>query len=54
MKVFRRNLFLGFLFNVVLAMSSLGQKALTWQEVRDKFETLNPTLRAGLTREVIP
>src|ERR1700743_3920383 len=23
------------------------QKALTWQEVRDKFEAANPTLRAG-------
>jgi cobalt-zinc-cadmium efflux system outer membrane protein len=25
----------------------LAQKALTWQEVRDKFEAANPTLRAG-------
>src|SRR5262249_42412108 len=24
-----------------------AQKALTWQELRDKFETANPTLRAG-------
>ena len=25
----------------------LAQKALTWQDVRDKFEAANPTLRAG-------
>jgi outer membrane protein, heavy metal efflux system len=30
-----------------LAESGLAQKALTWQEVRDKFEAANPTLRAG-------
>jgi cobalt-zinc-cadmium efflux system outer membrane protein len=30
-----------------LAESCLAQKALTWQEVRDKFEAANPTLRAG-------
>ena len=29
------------------AGSGFAQKALTWQEVRDKFETANPTLRAG-------
>ncbi len=29
-----------------LAQSALGQ-ALTWQQVRDKFESANPTLRAG-------
>src|SRR5580704_1116966 len=27
--------------------SALAQKALTWQEVRAKFETANPTLQAG-------
>jgi cobalt-zinc-cadmium efflux system outer membrane protein len=27
--------------------SCFAQKALTWQEVRDKFEAANPTLRAG-------
>jgi cobalt-zinc-cadmium efflux system outer membrane protein len=30
-----------------MAESSFAQKALTWQEVRDKFEAGNPTLRAG-------
>jgi cobalt-zinc-cadmium efflux system outer membrane protein len=30
-----------------MAESSFAQKALTWQEVRDKFEAANPTLRAG-------
>jgi outer membrane protein, heavy metal efflux system len=29
------------------AESGYAQKALTWQEVRDKFESSNPTLRAG-------
>ena len=26
---------------------ALAQKALTWQQVRDQFETTNPTLRAA-------
>jgi cobalt-zinc-cadmium efflux system outer membrane protein len=30
-----------------LAESCFAQTALTWQEVRDKFEAANPTLRAG-------
>jgi len=30
-----------------LVPSGLAQKALTWQEVRDKFEAANPSLRAG-------
>jgi cobalt-zinc-cadmium efflux system outer membrane protein len=29
------------------AASALAQSALTWQQVRDKFEAANPTLRAG-------
>jgi cobalt-zinc-cadmium efflux system outer membrane protein len=29
------------------AKNSFAQKALTWQEIRDKFESANPTLRAG-------
>jgi cobalt-zinc-cadmium efflux system outer membrane protein len=37
----------GFLLSAVLAASSFAQKALTWHEVRDKFEKSNPTLRAG-------
>jgi outer membrane protein, heavy metal efflux system len=32
---------------VVLGSSALAQRALTWQEVRTKFEAANPTLRAG-------
>ena len=32
---------------LILAGSGFAQKALTWQEVRDKFEAANPSLRAG-------
>jgi outer membrane protein, heavy metal efflux system len=32
---------------VVVAQSGYAQKALTWQEVRNKFEASNPSLRAG-------
>ena len=35
------------LFAAVAAKTGLAQKPLTWQEVRDKFEAANPTLRAG-------
>jgi outer membrane protein, heavy metal efflux system len=38
---------LGLLLIGALDGHSLAQKALTWQEVRDKFEAANPTLRAG-------
>lgn len=38
---------LGCLVIVIPACSGFAQKALTWQEVRDKFEAANPTLRAG-------
>jgi cobalt-zinc-cadmium efflux system outer membrane protein len=31
-----------------LAADGYAQRALTWQEVRDKFEAANPTLKAGL------
>jgi cobalt-zinc-cadmium efflux system outer membrane protein len=31
----------------LLAQSGFAQKALTWQEVRDKFQAKNPSLRAG-------
>lgn len=47
-RTFRKKLCLGPLLAMFLPMSTLAQKALTWQEVRDKFEALNPTLRAGL------
>lgn len=48
MRVLRRGLWLGLLLNALFSASTLAQKALTWQEVRAKFEALNPTLRAGL------
>jgi len=32
---------------VLLGSSALAQRALTWQEVRARFEAANPTLRAG-------
>jgi len=38
---------LGLLVVVVSASRGFAQKALTWKEVREKFETANPTLRAG-------
>jgi outer membrane protein, heavy metal efflux system len=37
----------GLFATAVLAESGFAQKPLTWQEVRDKFEAANPTLRAG-------
>ena len=42
-----RRLCLGLLVVVVSASTGFAQKALTWQEVRAKFEAANPTLRAG-------
>jgi cobalt-zinc-cadmium efflux system outer membrane protein len=47
MKRFLSRLCVGFFVAAALAESSFAQKALTWQEVRDKFEAANPTLRAG-------
>jgi cobalt-zinc-cadmium efflux system outer membrane protein len=38
---------LALLLIAVAAGSGVAQKALTWEEVRDKFEAANPTLRAG-------
>jgi cobalt-zinc-cadmium efflux system outer membrane protein len=37
----------GLCLALVLAQSGFAQKVLTWPEVRDKFETQNPTLQAG-------
>jgi len=37
----------GVLLAVCLAPCALAQRAFTWQEIRDKFEATNPTLRAG-------
>lgn len=39
---------MGFLLGVILPASAFAQQALTWQDVRDRFEKSNPTLRAGL------
>jgi cobalt-zinc-cadmium efflux system outer membrane protein len=36
------------LLSAVLTANAFAQQALTWQEVRERFEKLNPTLRAGL------
>ena len=47
MKRFLTCLFVGLFATAVLAESGFAQKPLTWQEVRDKFEAANPTLRAG-------
>ena len=41
-----RRLCLGLML-IGVSVSSLAQKALTWQEVRDNFEKANPTLQAG-------
>lgn len=42
-----RWLYVGLLLIAVSAGRSFAQRALTWQEVRAKFEAANPTLRAG-------
>jgi cobalt-zinc-cadmium efflux system outer membrane protein len=47
MKRFLSRLFGGLLATAVSAQSGFAQTALTWQEVRDKFESANPSLRAG-------
>jgi cobalt-zinc-cadmium efflux system outer membrane protein len=41
------SLCLGSFLAAVLAGTGFAQKPLTWQEVRDKFESANPTLRAA-------
>ena len=38
---------LAWLLLAALSASVFAQRALTWQEVRDRFEAANPTLRAG-------
>jgi cobalt-zinc-cadmium efflux system outer membrane protein len=47
MQCFLTRLCVGLFAAAVLAESGFAQKPLTWQEVRDKFEAANPTLRAG-------
>jgi outer membrane protein, heavy metal efflux system len=42
-----KRLCVGLLLTAISAGSGFAQRALTWQEVRDKFEAANPTLRAG-------
>jgi cobalt-zinc-cadmium efflux system outer membrane protein len=42
-----RQLCLGLLIAAMFSVSGSAQTALTWQEVRAKFEANNPTLRAG-------
>jgi outer membrane protein, heavy metal efflux system len=38
---------LALLASALIAQSSMAQQALTWPEVRDKFQAANPTLKAG-------
>ena len=47
MKRLLSRLWFGLFLVAVSAQSGWAQKALTWQEIRDKFESANPTLRAG-------
>jgi cobalt-zinc-cadmium efflux system outer membrane protein len=47
MKVLSKRLCLASIVAALLAHSCLAQKALTWQEVRDKFDKANPSLLAG-------
>jgi outer membrane protein, heavy metal efflux system len=47
MRALFRGLCLALFLILVFVESCFAQKPLTWQEVRDKFETANPTLRAG-------
>jgi cobalt-zinc-cadmium efflux system outer membrane protein len=47
MKRLLRRLWFGLFLVAVSARSGWAQKTLTWQEVRDKFEQANPSLRAG-------
>jgi hypothetical protein len=39
-----KRLFAVLFMAVALSKNGFAQKALTWQEVRDKFEAANPTL----------
>jgi hypothetical protein len=46
MQVLQR-LLVGLFVAAALGKSDFAQTALTWQQVRDKFEAANPTLGAG-------
>jgi cobalt-zinc-cadmium efflux system outer membrane protein len=48
MKEYLSRLCFGVFLTVFAAESGFAQKALTWQEVRNKFEASNPIRRAGL------
>src|SRR5260370_12067290 len=45
MKRFLSCLCVGLFTTAISVESSFAQRALTWQEVRDKFEAANPTFR---------
>jgi cobalt-zinc-cadmium efflux system outer membrane protein len=47
MRILTKTTCFALLLSAGLAESCFAQKALTWQEVRDRFEAANPTLRAG-------
>lgn len=47
MQRFIRRLCCGMSFSAILAGNTFAQQALTWQEVRARFEVANPSLRAG-------
>jgi outer membrane protein, heavy metal efflux system len=47
MRRFLRRQYVLLLIAMVLSESGFAQKALTWQEVRERFEVSNPSLRAG-------
>jgi outer membrane protein, heavy metal efflux system len=47
MRVLMKTMCFALLLAVGCAESCLAQRALTWLEIRDKFEAANPTLRAG-------
>ncbi len=47
MKGLSQRLCLASILTALLAQTTLAQKALTWQEVRDKFKVANPSLLAG-------
>lgn len=47
MRALMKNICLAILLSAGLGESCFAQKALTWQEIRDRFEAGNPTLKAG-------
>ncbi|HEY4818045.1 MAG TPA: TolC family protein [Candidatus Acidoferrum sp.] len=47
MKLFFQRLCAGLSVSTVLATTAFAQNPLTWQQIREKFEAANPTLRAG-------